>query len=163
MNDTQSQSPPPNNPASQPQRGRFLWLWRWFWWVTLVASLGYAWYSFYAPSNDIAWANDYASAQEQAVQSGRPIILFFTGKWCVPCRIMKRNVWADEQVAAVVNARFVPVIIDVGDPSAATTLNRYPVRATPTTMITDTHGAVLQRVEGGIGKADFLELLGTLD
>ncbi|NQV33235.1 MAG: thioredoxin family protein, partial [Phycisphaeraceae bacterium] len=101
--------------------------------------------------------------QQQAAQSGKPIILFFTAKWCVPCRIMKRNIWADEQVAASVNAEFIPVTIDVDDPDAAAALSRYRVGVTPTTIITDPQGKVLERAEGGMGKTDFLELLGRLN
>lgn len=88
------------------------------------------------------------------------MILFFTGTWCVPCRIMKRTVWADEQVTASVNAAFIPVMIDVDDPDAQAARTRYSVGATPTTIITDPQGNVLQQKQGGIGKADFLELLG---
>ena len=160
MNDAQSQSPS-TDPESRPERGKFNW-WRWFWIATLVVSLPYAWYCFYVPGNDVAWADNYVSAQQQATQSGKPIILFVTGKWCVPCRIMKRNVWADEQVAASVNARFIPVTIDVDDPAAAAALSRYRVDSTPTTIITDPQGKVLQQVAGGMGKTDFLELLGKL-
>jgi protein disulfide-isomerase len=88
------------------------------------------------------------------------MILFFTAKWCVPCRIMKRTVWADGKVEATVNAGFIPVLIDVDDPAAAAAaLERYGVGATPTTIITDPQGNVVQRVEGGIGKSDFLKLL----
>jgi thioredoxin 1 len=163
MNDARSQSPRSTDPASQPHRSKLLWLWRWFWRVTLVVSLGSAWYAFYVPSNNIAWADNYASAQQQAAQSGKPMILFFTGKWCVPCRIMKRNVWADAQVAATVNTAFTPVTIDVDDPDAAAALSRYRIGATPTTIITDPQGKVLQQVEGGMGKTDFLELLAMLN
>ena len=163
MIDAQSRLPPSTESASRPDRGKFLWWWRWFWRVTLVVSLAYAWYCFYVPTNSIAWADNYTSAQQQAAQSGKPIILFFTGKWCVPCRIMKRNVWADEQVTASVNAAFIPVTIDVDDPDAAAALSRYSINATPNTIITDPKGNVVQQKEGGIGKADFLELLGKLN
>ena len=162
MNDTRSQSPPSTDPASQPHRGKFNW-WRWFWLGTLVVSLGWAWYDFYVPANKVTWAKDYASARQHAAQSGKPMILFFTAKWCVPCRIMKRTVWADEQVEATVNAGFTPVTIDVDDPHAAAALSGYRVGATPTTIITDPHGKVLERVEGGMGKADLLKLLGRLN
>jgi thioredoxin 1 len=163
MNDAHSPSQTSGDPASQPHRGVFLWLWRWFWRVTLVVSLGCAWYCFYVPANNIAWAHNYTSAQQQAAQSGKPIILFFTGKWCVPCRIMKRNVWADQQVAASVNSGFIVVTIDVDDPDAATARSRYRVGATPTTIITDPQGKVLFQAEGGMGKTDFLELLAKLN
>lgn len=145
-------------PASKPVQAKFN-FWRWFWIGTLVVSLPYAWYCFYVPSNKIAWADDFTSAQQKASQSGKPIILFFTGDWCVPCRIMKRTVWADEQVTASVNKSFIPVMIEVGDPDSAATCIRYGVGFTPNTIITDPQGNVLQQKAGGIVKADFLEML----
>jgi len=163
MKNSQSEPQPSTEPVSKTCRGIFLLLWRGFWLAFLVVSLAYAWYCFYTPSNSVSWAPDYTAAQEQAAQSGKPIILFFTATWCSPCRIMKRNVWADEQVAASVNAAFIPVMIDRDDPDAAAALSRYRVGATPTTIITDPQGKVLEQVEGGMAKTDFLELLGRLD
>ncbi len=159
MTDAPSPSPSPADAATQPRRRKSPWWWQAFWLIFLVVSLAYAWYSFYVPANNIAWADDYATAQQQAAQSGKPMILFFTGKWCVPCRIMKRTVWADDQVEAAVNAGFIPVLIDVDDPAAAAALEHYNIGATPTTIITDSQGNVLQQVQGGINKADFLQLL----
>ncbi len=147
-------------PASRPNQSWLLWLWRWFWRVNLVVSLVVVWYCFYVPNNNIAWAQDYASAQQLSVQSGKPMILYFTGKWCVPCRIMKRNVWADNEVAASVNAAFIPVVIDVDDADAGSEVSRYGVGATPNTIITDPKGNVLQQKAGGMGKVEFLEMLG---
>lgn len=146
--------------ATERSPGVVLWLWRWFWRVTLVVSLGYAWYCFYVPSNKIAWAGQYSSAKQQTVESGKPMILFFTRQWCVPCRIMKRTVWADERVESVVNAGFTPILIDAGDPGAsAEALERYKVHATPVTIIADAHGNVLERVPGAMTKPEFLALL----
>ena len=161
MNDAPSPSPPPADPAPQPRRRKSPWWWQAFWLTFLVVSLAYAWYCFYVPSNNIAWAADYDTAQQQAVQSGKPVILFFTGKWCVPCRIMKRTVWADDEVAATVNASFIPVTIDVDDPAAvaAAATTRYNISVTPTTVITDAEGNVLKQAQGGIDKSDFLKLL----
>ena len=150
----------PESPRGKGKSGRFG---QFFWLTFLVASLAYAWYSFYAPSIGDAWAADYATAQVQAAESDKPIIIFFTAKWCSPCRIMKREVWADDQVMATVNGRFIPVAVDVDDPGSATTLGRYGVGATPTTIITDSKGNVLQNRQGRISKSDFLEMLGKLD
>ena len=137
------------------------WLWIWFWRVTLVVSLSYAWYCFYVPSNSIVWADNFTSAQYKASQSDKPIILFFTGKWCVPCKVMKRNVWADDQVTKIVNSSFIPLTIDVDDPDHAAILTRYnnDNGVTPITIITDPNGNALQWRVGGIGKSEFLELL----
>ncbi len=76
---------------------------------------------------------------------------------------MKRNVWADEQVSASVNAVFIPVTIDVDDPDTALSLSLYSVGATPNTIITDSQGNVLQQKEGGMSKNEFLELLEKLN
>jgi protein disulfide-isomerase len=46
-----------------------------------VGSVAFAWYSFYVPSNSIAWAQDFTVAQEQAGDTGKPILLFFTAEW----------------------------------------------------------------------------------
>jgi hypothetical protein len=58
---------------------------------------------------------------------------------------------------------FIAATIDVDDPDAAAALSRYGVGPTPNTIITDPQGKVLQQKEGGMGKADFLELLGKLN
>jgi protein disulfide-isomerase len=130
----------PIDPSANTSSGKALWSWRWFWRVTLVVSLGITWYCFYVPNNNIAWANDFNDAQLQATQSGKPMILYFTGKWCVPCRIMKREVWADEQVSATVNAQFIPVAIQVDSPSDVDVSTRYNVSGSPVTIITDPQG-----------------------
>lgn len=72
---------------------------------------------------------------------------------------MKRTVWADEQVEAVVKSGFTPVMIDLDDPNAAATVSRYRVVATPTTILTDPQGTVLKWRRGGFSKAEFLEFL----
>ena len=163
MNDLQSPLPASSDSPSPPVRKPFFHFWRTFWLSFGVVSLAYAWYCFYVPSNNVVWADNYTVAQEQAVQSGKPMILFFTGKWCVPCRIMKRNVWADQQVTATVNKSFIPVMIDVDDPNAAAAMTRYRVGVTPITIVVDPQGDVLNYRQGGIGKAEFLTLIGTLN
>ena len=159
MSKSPSQLPSSGKSESPPDGKKVFHFWRCFWLTFLVVSLAYAWYSFYVPSNGIAWADNYTSAQQQAADSGKPMILYFTGEWCVPCRIMKRQVWADEQVTASVNAQFIPVAIDVDNPDDAAVLARYNVVGTPVTIITDPQGNVLQWRAGGIGKSEFLELL----
>jgi len=161
MNDTQSPVAPSMEAMTGKRKpGRF---WRVFWLSFLMLSLAYAWYSFYAPSNRIAWADNFTVAQQLADESDKPIIIFFTAKWCSPCQIMKRQVWADDEVMSTVNAAFIPVTIDVDNLNAAETLSRYRIGATPTTIITDSKGEVLQWKQGGMSKAEFLELLGMLE
>lgn len=161
MKDTVSQSPASTESTSPPRRGTFN-FWRWFWLGTIPVSLVWVWFDFYVPANHVAWAKDLASAQQQSARSGKPVILFFTGTWCVPCRIMKRTVWADRDVEAVVRAGFTPVTIDVDDPGGAEAVSGYRVGRTPTLIIADPQGKILDRAEGGMGKEAFLGWLGKL-
>lgn len=163
MNDAQSQPPSSGDNESRLNRKPLFHFWRCFWLTSLVVSLGYAWYSFYVPPNEIAWADDYASAQQQAADSGKPVILSFAGTWCAPCRIMKRRVWADEEVMKLVNAQFIPVAIDVDDPDNAAVLARYKVEGPPVTIVTDPQGNVLDWRAGGISKPEFIDLLSVPD
>ena len=133
--------------------------WRVFWLTFLVASLGYAWYSFYVPSNDVVWADDMVSAQKLANDSDKNMLLFFTGQWCVPCRIMKREVFADKEVMKAINAQVVPIMIDIDDPNSQELVKRYNIGGTPITIFTDAKGNVLDYAVGKIGKTKFLEML----
>lgn len=159
MSDANTPTLPSPVPGTKSGKGKPHPFSKWFWLSFLVISLGYAWYSFYVPSNDVAWADDYASAQQLASQSGKPMLLFFTAEWCVPCRIMKREVFADEEVMKTINAQLVPAMIYQGDPGADALFRRYNVGVTPITIVTDGMGNVLNYAVGGIGKAEFLELI----
>lgn len=140
------------NPKSKP-------FWKLFWLTFLVVSLAYAWYSFYVPSNDVAWANNMISARELADKSDKNMLLFFTGKWCVPCRIMKREVFADKEVMKAINTQVIPVMIDIDAPKMKEFVEYYKIGTTPITIFTDSKGNVLDYAVGKIGKPKFLEML----
>ncbi|WP_404309843.1 thioredoxin family protein [Neorhodopirellula lusitana] len=159
MNDTEPDLPPVETMDPRPQPKPLFHFWRCFWLTFLVVSLGYAWHCFYVPANEIAWENDYASAKQQAAKADKPILLYFTANWCVPCRVMKRQVWADSQVKELVNAEFVPVAIDVSDPENAEVMAAYAIQGPPVTIVCDSQGKVLDWRAGRISQPVFLELL----
>ena len=134
--------------------------WRVFWLGFLVLSLGYAGYFFYAPGNRIAWSESHVVAQRLSAETDKPIMLFFTGKWCSPCQIMKRQVFADDEVAESINAGLIPVTIDVDDADVAATLSRYRIGGTPRTIITDAGGDVVADWQGRMSKVEFVDMLG---
>ena len=133
--------------------------WSFFWLTFLVVSLWYAGYSFYAPSNDITWTNDIESAQKLAYTSEKNIMVFFTGKWCSPCRIMKRQVFADNEVKKAIDAKVVPVEINIDDQNAEALVKQYNIGVTPTTIFINPEGKVIDYYVGKVGKTKFLEML----
>lgn len=130
-----------------------------FWLGFLVASLAYAGYSFYAPPNDIAWQTDPAAAQSMAREAGKPMVYFVTATWCSPCRKMKRQVWADDAVCDLINADFVPVLVDADDETSAPVLAKFGISGTPWTLFTTPEGDVFDYRAGAIPKDEFLTIL----
>lgn len=133
--------------------------WKFFWLTFLAVSLWYAWYSFYAPSNDIAWNDNIESAQKIADNSDKNIMIFFTGKWCSPCRIMKREVFADNEVMNAINTNVIPLEVNIDDIHNENLVKQYNIGATPTTIFIDSKGKVIDYAVGKIDKTKFLEML----
>lgn len=133
--------------------------WKFFWLTFLVVSLAYAWYSFYAPSNEIKWKNNITTIEEVENSNDKNLLFFFTGKWCSPCRVMKREVFADKEVEKIVNSKVIPIMIDIDNPKSQEIVQKYNIGITPITLFTDSKGNVLNYAVGKIGKKDFLEML----
>ncbi|PWI29547.1 thiol:disulfide interchange protein [Flavobacteriaceae bacterium LYZ1037] len=133
--------------------------WSFFWLTFLLVSLWYAWYSFYAPSNDITWIDNMESAQKLANNSDKKIMIFFTGTWCSPCKMMKRQVFAGQEVNKAMDAKVVSIEINIEDSNSEALIKQYSIGATPTTIFIDTEGNVIDYAVGKVGKAKFLEML----
>ena len=133
--------------------------WSFFWLTFLVISLWYAWYSFYVPSNDIAWSNDIVKSKVLAKNSNKNILIFFTGKWCSPCRIMKREVFSDSEVMKAIDAKVVPVEINIDDPNMEKLVKQYNIGATPTTVFMNPKGKVMDYAVGKVDKKKLLEMI----
>ncbi len=59
--------------------------------------------------------NDYFKALELAKQTGKPLLLDFTGWACVNCRKMEENVWPDPMVKQLIEEKFILVSLYVDD------------------------------------------------
>jgi protein disulfide-isomerase len=137
--------------------------WQFFWLSFLVVSLWYAWCSFYAPSNNITWTNDIDSAKKIAINSDKNIMIFFTGKWCSPCRIMKREVFADNEVKKAIDTKVVSLEINIDNLNSEALVKQYNIGATPTTIVINPQGKVIDYAVGKVEKTEFLEMLNNLN
>jgi len=138
-------------------------IWQWFWLTFLAVSLAYAWYSFYTPSNDIKWDENITSIQKLNNSSDKNTLLFFTGKWCSPCRIMKREVFANKQIAELINSELIAVSIDIDNPQTKELVSHFEVYRTPTTIIINPEGKIVNYLVGKIEKKKFHEVLKNLE
>jgi len=91
-----------------------------------------------APSpGAIRWRSDAAAAEREANKGQRPLLVFFSAEWCMPCKEMLRTSFADAAVAALIERRFVPLFVDVTDDNdtAAALRDRFAVVALPTVVV----------------------------
>jgi thiol:disulfide interchange protein len=102
----------------------------------------------------------------EARQTNKPILYDFSADWCVPCQTMQREVFADEQAAAMIEKSFVPVrVIDRQreeghNPAAVDTLQRrFKIESFPTLVIAPTEKGEPVVLEGYGGRAVTMQRL----
>lgn len=95
----------------------------------------------------IAWRTDFAAAQAEARARNLPLWVQFTGPWCLYCRMMDQNAFAQPGIVARSRSQFVPVKLrsDIYEDLVA----HYNVTSLPTTILLNPSGtAILGRTRG---------------
>ncbi|MCX7419321.1 MAG: thioredoxin family protein [Planctomycetia bacterium] len=94
----------------------------------------------------IEWQTDSTIAQELALKSKRPLLVFASAEWCSYCQKMKREVWSNADVIRQVREQFIPLHLDA---------DKYPdvvaemqVEAFPTTLVLSPSKAQPEKLVG---------------
>ena len=96
---------------------------------------------------------DFRAALAESEVSGKPVFLDAYTTWCKPCRQMDARVFSAPEVAAMLEARFVPLRIDMEAGEGPALAERFGVAAYPTLLVLDAGGEV-HRATGYHSAAD---------
>ncbi|HRI89616.1 MAG TPA: thioredoxin family protein [Candidatus Hydrogenedentes bacterium] len=105
---------------------------------------------------EIPWSDDYAASFAKAKEEQRPIILDFTAEWCVWCKRLDEEVYADASIAEALKD-FVCIRIDVDkQPNVALA---YSVQSMPRTVVINVHDEIVGDLNGYAPLGPFLEFI----
>ncbi|HXE55234.1 MAG TPA: thioredoxin family protein [Tepidisphaeraceae bacterium] len=109
------------------------------------------------PREKVPWRTDFSAALQEAKQTGKPMLLDFSAKWCGPCQDMRRTTWSSAKVASALGD-YVPVQIDVdARPDLA---HQFNAEAIPHLVVLDSSGNLVKWTEGELPPDEFLQWLG---
>ena len=93
----------------------------------------------------LQFVEGYANGYQQAVQRGKPMLVFFTAGWCHYCHEMANEAFTSPQVVGL-SERFVCILVDAdAEPEVC---NQFRVQGFPTVQFVSPRGVPLNRVVG---------------
>ena len=104
-----------------------------------------------------AWNQNYDQAVAESKTTGRPLLVHFYAKWCLPCRQMERDVLHSNDVRDLLSKDFVAVLVDCG--AHPELQMQFNIQSLPTDIVLGPDGAVLLRSEGSRDKKAYLTQL----
>lgn len=114
------------------------------------------------PGARIKWHDDFATAQQLARDSQRPLLVDFGASWCGACKELEKYTFSDARVVRE-GERFVAVHVDLS-PGKDTEdkralLKSYNQRGLPLVVLHDRAGAEVARVTDVMNATAFLALM----
>jgi thioredoxin 1 len=107
--------------------------------------------------SEITWQTDYETAVKEAAAADKPILLELYMEGCGHCAKLHKETLVDDQVAATVNAGFVPVRIE--GRGRMDLVKKFDVKGAPTTLILTSQGQEKHRFVGFQSPAEYLQEL----
>ncbi len=105
-------------------------------------------------TNDFAFdfveSDKLQSVLDLAAEQGKLVFLDVYTTWCLPCKMMEKDVFTNESTAAIINEDFISYKVDAEKANGLNVAFQYNVSQYPTILFLDPAGNVLEREEGAV-------------
>jgi thiol:disulfide interchange protein DsbD len=106
----------------------------------------------------VSWENDWEAAFERARSQAKPVMANFYADWCVWCKTLETITFRDQNVAAMLSERVVPLNLDM-DRGGKGFADEHRVEAPPTIILFDADGSELGRIPGYLPPTQFMTVV----
>lgn len=111
------------------------------------------------PRPAVSWVPYEKARMNLALQENRPLILDVYADWCVPCRAMDKDVFADSEVAKLSEeALMMRLDVTRRNPAQDELIKKYGIKGVPTILFFNSAGVEQEelRAEAYLDKGEFL-------
>ncbi|MFO0880889.1 MAG: thioredoxin family protein [Gemmataceae bacterium] len=109
-----------------------------------------------ARAEEIRWRRDYSSAVKEASEKGVPLLINVGTLDCFWCKQLDGRTFSQEEMARLINDRFIPLKLDAGNPANNYLVQALKVHSYPTLIYASHDGNILGYREGFL-EADALK------
>ena len=97
---------------------------------------------------DFLMTNDLYAVLDRAERENKLVYIDIGTKWCLPCKMMKEDVYTDKGIGEYMNDNFVSYLVDAEKANGPNMTVIFDVKSFPTLLFLDTKGRVLERKVG---------------
>lgn len=90
----------------------------------------------------------WAEALAESKKTGKPIFMDCYTVWCVPCKMLAKEVFTKPEIGDYFNSHFINVKMDMGTEQGKVLGKQYEVTGYPTLLFTDGDGNMVHRIVG---------------
>lgn len=97
---------------------------------------------------DFAESEQLMPLLDQAKEEHKLVFVDFYTDWCLPCRLMEKDVFMDKDLGTFFNKNFINYKVDAEKGNGVNLAQIFNIKAYPTLLFLNDRGQVLERKEG---------------